>query len=174
MVAKQGVIHQCDCSSLQMAALGKRESQQQQDQHQDAQQDGKQSSLFQSTAHSKPAARSRPAAAEATPLSLSPTSPLTGPADAAPVTSSDSSDGVFSSPSGASGRRAADAGGSSRGASPVVALRVDDAAPPSPDGGYRTPPRGSSPDRADVRARRPLVMPSADDGAAVRSASRCA
>ena len=152
-----------------MAALGKQQQQPA---------DTQQSSLFLSTAQ-PPASggAASPPVSDHQRRELSPTSPLAGPLDLtldrAATTSSDSNDGMRPSMRASSGRRAAvDAGRVSRGSSPLGGPRGDEA-PVSPEHGYLTPPRGSSPDRADVRSRRSVLLPPPDEDAAGIADARC-
>ena len=157
-----------------MAALAKQQQQQQQQPAVLAADVQRSSSLF-STAQLLSSGLTSPPAPDKPPLELSPTSPLADPADAIAMTSSDSNDGVLSAVRASSSRRAIDAAGRvSRGASPFGGGRGGDQTDPGLEHGFRTPPRGSSPDRADVRTRRPVLLPAPEGTAAVHTDARCA
>ena len=161
---------------VQMAALAKQQQQQQQQQQPtvpaaDVQ---RSSSLF-STAQLPTSGLTSPPAPDKQPLELLPTSPLAEPADATAMTSSDSNDGVLSPLRASSSRRAIDAAGRvSRGSSPGGGGRGGDQADAGLEHGYRTPPRVSSPARANVRTRRPVLLRAPEGNAAVHADARCA
>ncbi len=157
-----------------MAALAKQQQQEAQQQQPtvpaaDVQ---RSSSLFNTAQLPTLGAASFPAS-DKQPLELSPTSPLADAPDATAMTSSDSNDGVLSVVRASSSCRAIDAAGRvSRGSSPVGGGRGGDQADAGLEHGFRSPLRGSSPDRADVRTRRSVLLPAPEGNAAVHTDAR--